>query len=118
MQNADFDYELTKARIAHSTPRSSATTSAYFEYKDGGHRAQVPVYRLPETPRRSKIEGPAILVDKTQTIVVEPDCHAYVLRNHVILEVGDSRPIQSANNADEIVSDPVSLAVFANRFMR
>ncbi|KAE9403971.1 hypothetical protein BT96DRAFT_989702 [Gymnopus androsaceus JB14] len=76
--------------------------SAYFEFADGGKRAQTPVYILGSgsglknrnseggagVSKGSIIKGPAIIADTTQTIVVEPGCTAFVLNQHVVIRVG------------------------------
>ena len=106
------------------TATPSAKISAYFEYEDGGRRAEVGVYRIPTLPFFAKIPGPAILVDQTQTIVVEPSSTAILLSQHVILEV-DAKPSELANGKElengnldtDLTPDPVALAVFSNRFM-
>ena len=111
--DVDFEEELLVAQEEHLVVKASRKVSAYFEFTDGGKRLQTPMYRLSELPFRAMIPGPAILVDNTQTIVVEPGCVGRILPRHVIVEVGHA-PVQID---EEITPDPITLAVFANRFM-
>ncbi len=61
--------------------------------------------------------GPAILADSTQTIVVEPGCIARLLPQHVTIDV-DQEQMTVAAQPDRFTMDPITLAVFAARFMR
>ncbi len=84
------------------------------------------VYNLPKIKNGAAIFGPALIIDETQTILVEPNSKAYVLENHVVLEIDvlkDSSLGKSTNrapiNAGTPLSeaDPVLLTVFGHRFM-
>lgn len=54
-----------------------------------------------------------MIIDKTQTIVVEPHASATILSRHVILNV------QSVKNQidNATVVDPIKLSIFGHRFM-
>lgn len=54
-------------------------------YFDGGRR-QTPVYKLEGLDVGTVIDGPAMLADGTQTIVVPPSTEALITETHVILE--------------------------------
>jgi N-methylhydantoinase B/acetone carboxylase, alpha subunit len=54
-----------------------------------------------------------MIIDKTQTIVVEPNATATILSRHVILDVQSSKK-QTANAT---VVDPIRLSIFGHRFM-
>ena len=71
------------------------------------------VYELEKLPIGSRIRGPAILLDPTQTLLVTPDATATVLPRHVILE------LTSKNNTEVTTKyvDPIQVSIFANRFM-
>ncbi|BFZ63538.1 hypothetical protein YB2330_004663 [Saitoella coloradoensis] len=90
---------------------SKETRSVFF--KSTG-RCDTPVYVLDNLPPGSKVEGPAMIIDKTQTIVVVPGAEARVLTSHVIidLEVSATKVAASATTVD-----PVQLSVFGHRFM-
>jgi 5-oxoprolinase (ATP-hydrolysing) len=137
IDNPDFADELFEARAAAVSVEPARTVSAYFEYADGGHRSNVPFHRLSDLPQGAAIQGPAILADMTQTIVVEPECVARILKKHVIIDVeagcdattsatsaigqangcADMHVNGDGNDESELTPDPVTLAVFANRFM-
>lgn len=65
------------------------------------------------TDMRSNIQGPAIILDKTQTIVVVPGATSIILDQHVVIDVGVPAPKEVS--ADAI--NPVQLSVFGHRFM-
>ncbi|KAH7029536.1 Hydantoinase B/oxoprolinase-domain-containing protein [Microdochium trichocladiopsis] len=72
-----------------------------------------PVYCLETLTPGSIIHGPAIIIDKTQTIVVEPRVKATILSCHVILDLQSSQ----ARELSETKIDPISLSIFGHRFM-
>nr|XP_019001254.1 uncharacterized protein I203_05959 [Kwoniella mangroviensis CBS 8507]OCF64715.1 hypothetical protein I203_05959 [Kwoniella mangroviensis CBS 8507] len=96
--------------------KPSTFNQAYFDTSSGVQGFQTPVYILSQVPVNSQISGPAIIVDSTQTIVVEPSARAVVLKEHVIIQMQDSTSI-SRKEEGELSTDPIMLAVFANRFM-
>ncbi|CAJ2510615.1 Uu.00g062400.m01.CDS01 [Anthostomella pinea] len=77
----------------------------------------VGVYRLEEIPKGTVLDGPALVIDKTQTIFVEPKFRGYVLSNHVVLEKtqSETKTTEKSMAADTI--NPIQLSVFAHRFM-
>lgn len=87
-------------------------TTVYFA---GVGHATTPVFFLDNLRPGSKIHGPAMIIDKTQTIVVEPTATATILSRHVIVHVPSTRKVQ----ADEVARavDPIRLSIFGHRFM-
>ncbi|MCI5114410.1 MAG: 5-oxoprolinase, partial [Candidatus Electrothrix sp. AX1] len=72
-----------------------------------------PLYRMDTLLAGHAIPGPAILIQDTATIVVEPDCTARISSyGDVEIEVG-----RRQQEAVSTVLDPVRLSVFANLFM-
>ncbi|KIY50075.1 hypothetical protein FISHEDRAFT_72121 [Fistulina hepatica ATCC 64428] len=125
-----FSEELAVAMSAMpevAPPAASQFSDAYFEFSDGtGRRVPTPVYALGDVPRGSRIVGPAIIADRTQTIVVEPRCEAWVLEQHVIIRIDVVSDVSEGaagieavkpTKETEIVANPIMLAVFGNRFM-
>lgn len=111
---------MVEAQGTGDLPQTADFTSAYFDFASGGKRVRTPVYSLNDISRGSRIPGPAIVADQTQTIVVEPGCVAFVLSEHVIIRVGKD----NVGGADKLefdggpkTADPIMLAVFGNRFM-
>ncbi|CAG9462621.1 unnamed protein product [Pedinophyceae sp. YPF-701] len=94
-------------------------TSAYFEETG---RADVDVYVLQDMLPGHAFAGPAIVIDNTTTIVVEPRCNA-VVTNDGSLRI-DVLPTRSATESEKDHAaaavgepDPIMLAVFSHRFM-
>ncbi|KAJ3086164.1 hypothetical protein HK102_013451, partial [Quaeritorhiza haematococci] len=87
-------------------PKSTAATTT-------GGRVQTPVHRLEHLPTGTKIEGPALIIDATATIVVHPDCEAVVTSEHVVVTVGGGKGGKRVGTE----MDPIQLSVFGHRFM-
>lgn len=61
----------------------------------------------------SAIEGPAIIIDQTCTVLVEPDCVGHISRQgNVRIDIGSGRAA-----AVGIRLDPIQLSIFSHRFM-
>ncbi|EGG24637.1 hypothetical protein DFA_02881 [Cavenderia fasciculata] len=89
----------------------STWTMAYFT---GLGRTRTPVYHLDRLLGGDKITGPAIIIDNTSTIVVEPNCNATIQpgNGNVEIEIGGGKGRQIGTELD-----PISLSVFSHRFM-
>lgn len=74
---------------------------------------ETPVYLLNDLGPGVKLQGPAIIIDKTQTIVVVPNAVASVLETCVIIDLV-SKPRE---NLTEEHVDPIRLTIFGHRFM-
>ncbi|KAK6949159.1 hypothetical protein Daesc_009233 [Daldinia eschscholtzii] len=88
-------------------------TQAYFS--EGGLQP-TKVFRLNAIAPGSIVNGPAIIIDNTQTIVVVPGSQARVLTSHVVINLVDEKPQQSQEE-QELVVDPIKLSIFGHRFM-
>ena len=101
------------------TPKTTQKVFAAGTWQEAG------VYRLEELPPGSVVRGTAMIIDNTQTILVEPEFEAYVLSNHVLLERKSDDTSQSpkrttselATSPQEVSLNPIQLSVFAHRFM-
>jgi 5-oxoprolinase (ATP-hydrolysing) len=71
------------------------------------------VYHLGDLPKGRKITGPAMIIDPTQTIVLDPASEATILSEHVLIELLDT---EKRKIGIESV-DPIQLSVFGHRFM-
>lgn len=73
---------------------------------------------LEEFEPGQRLRGPAIIIDKTQTIVVPPDATATSLPRHVIVDL-ESANKEEDEKTDEApkVADPITLSLFSHRFM-
>jgi 5-oxoprolinase (ATP-hydrolysing) len=101
--------ELSTTPIDQS--KAHSTTEVYF---DGG-RQQTSVYKLESLPVGSKIPGPAIIADGTQTIIIPPGSSATIITTHVVINIGSEDLNASKPSATTI--DPILLSIFAHRFM-
>ncbi|ODQ64168.1 hydantoinase B/oxoprolinase [Nadsonia fulvescens var. elongata DSM 6958] len=74
------------------------------------------VFRIEALTPGAQVTGPAMIIDKTQTIVVTPRSVATALEEHVVIDLN----FQSSSSPNEDVSDkidPIMLSVFGHRFM-
>jgi len=71
------------------------------------------IYRMTDLKAGHSIDGPAIIIQDTATIVVEPDCRATVNDyGDVAIQVGATRGGRLSTRVD-----PVQLSIFSNLFM-
>ncbi|EGV64790.1 5-oxoprolinase [Yamadazyma tenuis] len=92
------------------SPAPENTSKVYFQgkgYKDAG------VFLLNKMQLGATVAGPAVIIDDTQTILVEPDCVATLLSDWVFIEVLQTKSLELSAT----VVDPIQLSVFAHRFM-
>lgn len=84
----------------------------------GTKRLKTPVYRLEKLLIGSRIKGPSIIADQTQTNVIPPNYEAVVLTNHLLVSKAEStysyeKPLHEVG----IPIDPILLSIFSHRFM-
>jgi 5-oxoprolinase (ATP-hydrolysing) len=60
------------------------------------------------------IDGPAVIIDQTQTLVVAPGAVAKVLRSHIVIDIISN---STATIEQPAVVDHIQLSVFGHRFM-
>ena len=77
----------------------------------------VPVFKLDSIERPSQCSGPALLIDATQTIFVEPDFDAYIMPDHLVLEKSAKNASQINGVSESQVIDPIQLSILSHRFM-
>lgn len=85
----------------------------------GGKTPQsTPLYLLSDLPAGVLINGPALIIDELTTLVVEPDCRAYVCDGgHVSVAVDSISSSSSSLVPSSERVDPVLLSIFSHRFM-
>ncbi|KAJ5338778.1 hypothetical protein N7452_005506 [Penicillium brevicompactum] len=93
------------------TGREYRRAQVYFE----GGRHDTPIYRLGDLSIDERLEGPAILADDTQTIVVTPGASALLTKTHVVISIGDAEASHQKTSTQDV--DPILLSVFSHRFM-
>lgn len=108
----EADYKKYGNKFASVTDSAASTGSkkVYFENKGW---LDAKVYPIANLARGQSVKGPAMIIDRTQTIVVDPNATASILTNHVVLDL-------EGTNKTEINSktvDPIQLSVFGHRFM-
>ena len=91
--------------------KQHGTSQVYFE----GGRQETPIYKLEDLDVGDKLQGPAILADGTQTIVVTPGSSALIIETHLVINIGKDDAQQNKANSKEV--DPIMLSIFAHRFM-
>jgi 5-oxoprolinase (ATP-hydrolysing) len=109
--SSPFD-ELKKHDAQDLTPVPTPTFSRKIFFEKHGW-TQTSVYELKSISPGAHIAGPAMIIDKTQTIVVDHLSKAIILPEHVILEV--DKDDQQEVSTETV--DPVQLSVFGHRFM-
>jgi len=75
--------------------------------------ANTPVYLFASIAVKMVIRGPALVVDKTQTLLVGPGSTARIVGDKLVIDVSLPR----SHNISTAVLDPVALSVFRHRFM-
>ncbi|OKL57176.1 hypothetical protein UA08_07317 [Talaromyces atroroseus] len=74
---------------------------------------EVGLYSLKGLIPGTRISGPAMVIDKTQTIIIDPASEAIILPEHVVIEISGTEKTVISTDA----VDPVQLSVFGHRFM-
>ncbi|KAJ3184050.1 hypothetical protein HDU85_001901 [Gaertneriomyces sp. JEL0708] len=94
--------------------KCSSVESVYWE----GGRKDTPAYLLQDLEKGDEVLGPAIIVDKNTTIVVEPGYRALVTSEHVVLDAMEDTHVRTVSqNAATKACDPILLSIFSHRFM-
>ncbi|CCE79363.1 Piso0_001420 [Millerozyma farinosa CBS 7064] len=88
-----------------------AVASVYF--KEGFKDSKV--YLLDDLEIGTQIEGPCLVLDETQTLLVEPESVLTVLPRHVIIDLKYEENTKTHLSTD--IVDPVQLSIFSHRFM-
>ena len=86
-------------------------SQVYFE----GGRRETPIYQLEDLNVGDRVQGPAILADGTQTLLITPGATALIIETHVVINIGTGEGRGTTVNTKEV--DPVMLSIFAHRFM-
>jgi 5-oxoprolinase (ATP-hydrolysing) len=111
--------QIKDARMQDVAQPPVETTKVYF---DSVGQVDTPVYLLKGIEKNTRVMGPAVIIDETQTVVVAPNAEASVLETCIVLdlydETGEKSPAsQSTIAMDAIPIDPVRLSIFGHRFM-
>ncbi|GAB1212165.1 hypothetical protein ATERTT37_001295 [Aspergillus terreus] len=108
--------QLKEATMQDVTAAPDNTTKAFFDgYSD---RIDTPVYLLDKLDKNTRVHGPAVIIDKTQTIVVAPNAVANILETCIVIDLKEK--LETAAPVVNGVSsqiDPIRLSIFGHRFM-
>jgi 5-oxoprolinase (ATP-hydrolysing) len=97
------------------TPEAVDQTKCYFMSESSGCGAwqETPIYRLENLGAGQQLQGPAIVMQNTSTILVEPGCSAEITEyGDVVLNV-ETRTFREIGTQ----ADPVQVSIFGNLFM-
>ncbi|KAJ3398212.1 hypothetical protein HDV05_002657, partial [Chytridiales sp. JEL 0842] len=120
----DFEKRLSNKKDLKlvSAKEAESMESVYWGDSSGtGRRRETPLFLLEKLKPGDHVQGPALLVDKTFNIALEPGCIALVTDEHVAIWILEEDKTENAPKnlptfALEHV-DPIMLSVFAHRFM-
>ncbi|KAF7550997.1 hypothetical protein G7Z17_g5332 [Cylindrodendrum hubeiense] len=96
-----------------SEKKQHGTQPVYFE----GGRKETPIYKLEDLNIGDTIQGPTILADETQTIVITPKANAVILKTHVVIDLEKTSTKDESYNKSDREVDPIMLSIFGHRFM-
>ncbi|KAI2625896.1 Hydantoinase B/oxoprolinase-domain-containing protein [Hypoxylon sp. NC1633] len=114
-QDESVDQQLKEVRRQTiGDQKAYGNSQVYFE----GGRLETPIYKLEDLSVGDEINGPAMLADGTQTIVVTPKAKALILKTHVIIDLErDNKDDSQKRDSSEREADPIMLSIFGHRFM-
>ncbi|KAJ8010689.1 hypothetical protein DPEC_G00077730 [Dallia pectoralis] len=100
---------ISQAKRGEGAPKATTTTKCYFE---GGY-LETNVYLCEDLPCDQRISGPAIIIDKNSTVLVEPGCVAQLTAGgDVCIAVGSDLHCHLGTELNT-----VQLSIFSHRFM-
>lgn len=111
--------QLKNAHLKDVSVGGAEQKKVYFEstgYMD------TPIYKLNAIERNTRIQGPAIIIDETQTIIVVPNAVANVLETCIVVDLNVVKSDKSAATSqvqtiESVPINPVRLSIFGHRFM-
>ncbi|KAG9632040.1 hydantoinase B/oxoprolinase, partial [Aureobasidium melanogenum] len=110
-KTVDQQLQEVKPKDVGKDEKIYGKSQVYFE----GGRQETSIYKLEDLATGDRVQGPAIIADGTQTIVVTPGASALVIDTHVVINIGESDG--SEKKLDTETVDPIMLSIFAHRFM-
>ncbi|KAL6907019.1 Hydantoinase B/oxoprolinase domain-containing protein [Trichoderma evansii] len=113
-KSVDQQLKIIKRQEA-SAKSQHGEQEVYFE----GGRVKTPVYKLENLTEGNVLNGPAMLADGTQTIVVTPRTKALITGTHVVLDIAKEGAKDESHHTVEgdREVDPIMLSIFGHRFM-
>lgn len=92
-----------------TSPSTELRKAIYF----AGGWQDTPIYQLKDLTIGTKLNGPALIIDATQTILVEPACTANILSDVILIDVEQVAKADVSSSE----ADPIQLSIFGHRFM-
>lgn len=111
VDSVDVELSKTVVKSISGSKEAEFLKKVYFD----GERVETPVFRLDNIAVGSRIKGPAILADETQTNVIPPSAEAIVTKSHIVIKIV-SQTKEHAQESNDVI-DPVLLSIFSHRFM-
>ncbi|CAN6661315.1 5-oxoprolinase [Trichomonascus vanleenenianus] len=103
--------DLAKVAGHSTTPTPLKKTKVYFK---GSEWIEAGIYTIDGLKPGDRVKGPAMIIDKTQTIVVAPNAIAISLPQHIVIDMTEE--VGSGALSTKVI-DPIQLSVFGHRFM-
>ncbi|KAF3034339.1 hypothetical protein E8E12_006210 [Didymella heteroderae] len=98
-------------RVEVTLPAQTSTSRVFFAQ---GGWIETPVYELQHLHNGMRLTGPALVIDKTQTIVVTPYATSTILENYVVIDLPSDG---SSKDQQQTELSPIQLTIFGHRFM-
>ncbi|KAF4898729.1 hypotheticall protein, partial [Colletotrichum viniferum] len=112
-ENMSVSSALKAVDIRLAPPTKSAKTTRVYS-QNRWH--EVKLFKLEDLTAGDKVPGPSIILDQTQTILIQPGWAATVLLRHILLD-REEMPLKDTALEDPDVVDAIQLSVFGHRFM-
>ncbi|KAG9901726.1 putative 5-oxoprolinase, partial [Aureobasidium melanogenum] len=107
--SGSWSRELASYNRLNTVNKSTFLRSVFFP--SYGY-VEVPIYTLGTLTVGSRVSGPCLIVDETQTVVVIPGAVASILKSLIVIDLPDPE----RQNISSSVINPVQLSVFKHRF--
>ncbi|KAM5351721.1 hypothetical protein ACJ41O_004444 [Fusarium nematophilum] len=116
-------YQQLKKVSRIEPPARKETTEVCFDALAGW--TETPVYVLSELSEGVQVHGPALILDKTLTILVVPGSNATITDSCVVIDLENGKSATSATSANDPKQadsahkevSPIQLSIFGHRFM-
>ncbi|KAI8266232.1 hypothetical protein K4K58_010173 [Colletotrichum sp. SAR11_239] len=112
-ENTSVSSALKAVDIRLAPQKKSAKTTRVYS-QNQWH--EVNLFKLEDLEAGEKVPGPSIILDQTQTILIQPGWAAVVLPMHLLLD-REETTLEDTVSEDPGVVDPIQLSVFGHRFM-
>ncbi|OAL46694.1 hypothetical protein IQ07DRAFT_590232 [Pyrenochaeta sp. DS3sAY3a] len=111
VENSPFAQMKAIEKVDVATPVQNGTSRVFFAQ---GGWTETPVFELQSLPNGARLSGPALVIDKTQTIVVTPNSVATILDSYVVIDLKSDTTISTQQETE---FSPIQLSIFGHRFM-